>query len=150
MHNRVQVLSFLPKLIQLLLARIAKASGDSDLNFQNFRLGVTLQDLAQLKIQIRKPEDALFHLHESERLLRTVKADGDQVSELLIRVSIGRNLELFKEAKTHKQLKLQEANKPKPDQAQEEKRERFFNVLVAAGAFIFGFTALKLILDRKN
>ena len=113
MDNRVQVLSFLPKLIQLLSARKAKASGDSDLNFQNFRLGVTLQDLAQLKIKIRKPKDALFHLHESERLLRTVKADGDQVSELLIRVSIGRNLELFKEAKTHKQLKLQEAKKTK-------------------------------------
>ena len=42
-YNRMKVLSFMPKLIQLLKARQQKcAPGSSELNFWNFRLGVCL------------------------------------------------------------------------------------------------------------
>ena len=45
----------------------SRDQGPSELNYWKFRLGVTLQDLAQLKIEIGKAEDSTYHLQASEK-----------------------------------------------------------------------------------
>ena len=72
------------------------------------------------------------------------------MTDLLLRVSIDRNHELYKEAKAQQQLKLDEANKPKTDPVKEARRQRTLDILFGTGAFIVSFAAVKLILDRRN
>ena len=40
------------------------------MNYWQYRLAVTLQDMAFLKIELDKAEDALMHLRETETMLR--------------------------------------------------------------------------------
>jgi len=42
----------------------------TDLNWQNYRLAVTLQDMAFLKLEMGKYDDSLLHLRETEEMLR--------------------------------------------------------------------------------
>ena len=56
-------LSYMPRLIRLLIARQTLCGDDKKkLNFWTFRLGVTLQDMAELKLHIGIHQDAVLHL----------------------------------------------------------------------------------------
>ena len=72
-------MSSIPKLIQLLKERKERAKNQNpiELNYWTFRLGVTLQDLAQLKIEIGKAEDSTYHLQASEEQLNEVRVDEE-------------------------------------------------------------------------
>ena len=43
-----------------------------------------------LKVHLKNPEDAILHLQESEKLLRSVKVDEALVSEPLLKASLER------------------------------------------------------------
>lgn len=153
--NRVKALSHIPKLIQLLNHRRKQAEGDDkEYNFWTYRLGVTLQDLAQLKVEIRNPEDAMLHLQESEKLLRGVKAEEEKIGAVLLRATIDRNHDLFKDAQAEQEKKIEEANKPKVDYEQLQKaakrRETTIEIAMAAAAFTIGFVGCKMLLDRHS
>lgn len=57
----------------------------------------------------------MLHLQESEKLLRAVKADEERIGTVLLRATIDRNHDLFKEAQAEQEKKIEEANKPKVD-----------------------------------
>ena len=59
-----------------------------------------------LKVKIHNPEDAFYHLKESERLLRDVKVDqGVGVTEAIFSAAIQRNQELFTKANLERERK---------------------------------------------
>ena len=117
---------------------------------------MTLQDLAQLKIEIGNPEDACLHLQQSEKELRSTRVDDEMVSSLVLTATIDRNLELSKVAQLGRQRKLEEvAARPMQQDSNEERKlqarqERLSNVLMASGAFLFGFMVVKLFISRSS
>ena len=74
---------------------------------------MTLQDLAQLKIEIGNPEDACLHLQQSEKELRSTRADGELVTSLGLNATLDRNQELSTVAQLGRQKKLDEAARPR-------------------------------------
>ena len=69
---------------------------------------MTLQDLADIKIEINKPDDSIFHLRECEQILHHVKKDDKRIPTQLLRAALDRNNRLFKYANE----KLEERHKP--------------------------------------
>ena len=69
-YLRLKAHSRIPKLIQLLKLRMQVEPGAADLNWQKFRLALTIQDMAMLKHEMQKHDDALLHLREAEDILR--------------------------------------------------------------------------------
>ena len=72
----------------------------SDLNWQKFRLAITLQDMAFLKIEIGKYDDALFHLRETETRMRDIKSD-EKVDQVVLEMAEERNNTLANRAQAH-------------------------------------------------
>ena len=116
------MLSNIPKLIQLITKRKAlideadpEAKAQAE-NYWDFRMGVTLQDLAYCKIELINPEDALLHLRASEDILRNIKSkENTDVTPLLLKTANERNHRLFKEAKQELEEKQKRGDKPIPD-----------------------------------
>lgn len=101
MFDNDAALLLLPKLVQLLDARILMAKGnEKETNLYNFRKAVVLQDMAQLKIAIRKPYDSFFHLQEAEKLIRGVRVDDEvSITEIILKAAQARNFDLDQKAK---------------------------------------------------
>ena len=72
----------------------------SDLNWQKFRLAMTLQDMAFLKIEIGKYDDALLHLRETEARMRDIKSD-EKVDQVVLEMAEERNNTLANRAQAH-------------------------------------------------
>ena len=72
----------------------------SDLNWQKFRLAITLQDMAFLKIEIGKYDDALLHLRETETRMRDIKSD-EKVDQVVLEMAEERNNTLANRAQAH-------------------------------------------------
>ena len=58
-----------------------------------------------MKVEISNPEDAFEHLQESDRQIRSVKSDGEQITSQALKATIDRNHQLFKKAKLLKEKK---------------------------------------------
>ena len=113
--DNTAALALMPKLVQLLDARINMAADDAkQANLYRFRKAVVLQDMAQVKIALLKPDDSLYHLQEAERLLRDAKADDEvAISKVVMRAATARSHDLNQKAQAER-LKQQE-EPPMPD-----------------------------------
>ena len=98
MYLRVQAHSRVPTLINLMKQRMN--IDKSDLNWQKFRLAITLQDMAFLKIEIGKYDVALFHLRETETRMRDIKSD-EKVDQVVLEMAEERNNTLANRAQAH-------------------------------------------------
>ena len=70
----------------------------TDMNWQKFRLAMTLQDMAMLKLEMRKYDDAMLHLRETEDTLRQVTPESSssgRVTNLIYELANERNEKLF-------------------------------------------------------
>ena len=69
-----------------------------DVNYEDFRLAITMQDMAYLKNEMGNHSDALLHLREAEEMLRKVKEEGDRLPAELLHAVADRTFNLIKEA----------------------------------------------------
>ena len=101
-HDHVAALALMPKLVQLMNARMQMAEKDDSesFNLYKFRKAIVLQDMAQLKVALGKPEDTVYHLVESEKLLRESKTYSDVgIGKLVVRAAFERNNDLNMKAR---------------------------------------------------
>ena len=69
--DSVGALALMPRLVQLIDTRLRVGKGEHT-RYWSFRKVMAVMDLAQLKLNIRKPEDARLHLIEAERLFQDI------------------------------------------------------------------------------
>ena len=71
--RNTDALDLIKQLLHLLKLRAQLSSEDADqLNYYNFRIAVSMQDMAQVKLELGNSEDALLHLIESEKKLLSI------------------------------------------------------------------------------
>lgn len=146
-----------------------KEQSKAQLNYWRFRLAVTLQDMAMLKIEMGKYEDSLLHLQETETMLRNVllspqKSKDSQISAMMKEVADERNQRLANQAQKLLQQRLKSQGeqglvvsttgvRPVLDSEQEfaeYKKQGLVTLTLVSGAFAVGFLGAKLVLDRMT
>ena len=98
MYLRVKAHQWIPTLIKLMKQRIK--IDKTDLNWQRFRLTMTLQDMAFLKIEMGKYDDALLHLRETETRMRDIASD-EKVDRVVLEMAEERNNTLAEWSQRH-------------------------------------------------
>ena len=117
----------------------------------NFRIAVTLQDLAQLKIDFHNPDDAVMHLRESDSLLWGIKADDStQITTLIMKAVTLRNHDLFKKTQVEVQKRINDPKKGSDEDLRKENREFKLDFIFASVACVAGYSACYFLLKHYD
>ena len=112
---------------------------------------MSLQDWAVSKSKSGRNDDALLHLQETETTLYSIKADENQVTQMLLDGVKRKNTRLIEEVKDAKENNIEkrrleiQAQKEKDDDIKKKKK-----IAILAGGFALGFTFTYWVIGRGD